>query len=84
MVGTEFTCFSYWWIFPVVLIILCFIMMIGGRGSFMPCGCGFGRTRRRPPIHGRESAREILDRQYALGEIGREEYEERKKTINEE
>lgn len=83
MVGTEFTCFSFWWIFPVVMIILCLLMMIGNRWSSMPCGCGFGRTKR-PPVHGRESAREILDRRYALGEIGREEYEERKKTISEE
>jgi len=28
-----------------------------------------------------ESAREILDKRYARGEIGKEEYEERKKDI---
>ncbi len=29
-----------------------------------------------------ESALEILDKQYARGEINREEYEDKKKTIN--
>jgi uncharacterized membrane protein len=32
--------------------------------------------------HGSESAREILDKRYALGEISKEEYEEKKRAIS--
>jgi uncharacterized membrane protein len=32
--------------------------------------------------HGSESAREILDKRYSLGEINKEEYEEKKRAIS--
>jgi uncharacterized membrane protein len=38
-----------------------------------------GRSWYRP---GSESAREILDKRYALGEISKEEYEEKKRGIS--
>jgi uncharacterized membrane protein len=50
------------------MMILCFIMMRGHRGCFM------GRSRSRSVS---ETAREILDKRYALGEISKEEYEEK-------
>jgi putative membrane protein len=85
MWGYESFCcgFGWWWIIPVAMIImmaLCFFMM-RGRMGWMMCGpssrtfsdsFGSGRS---------ESAREILDKRYARGEIGKEEYEERKKDI---
>ena len=45
--------------------------------------CGFGsRTANDTlPIGSSDSAMEILDKRYALGEIGREEYEEKKTEI---
>jgi putative membrane protein len=65
--------FHWWWLIPMAMMVLCFLMM-RGRG-----GC---RVRKyRAPQSG-ESAREILDKRYALGEIGREEYEEKKRAIN--
>jgi uncharacterized membrane protein len=38
-----------------------------------------GWSRSRP---GTESRREILDKRYALGEIGKEEYEKKKRDIS--
>ena len=79
MFGYEFCNFSLWWLFPLIMIALCLFMMRGRMG--MMCG---------PDSHhkdgsnrsGPESAMEILDKRYALGEINREEYEEKKKTID--
>lgn len=59
---------AYWWILPLVMMVVCFIMMRRG-------GCMMGRHR------SGESVREILDRRYAEGEIGKEEYEEKKRDI---
>jgi putative membrane protein len=79
MYGAEFFDFSLWWVFPLVMIVLCFLMMRGGRGSMM-CGSGShgaDSDRARTP----ESAKEILDRRYARGEIDRTEYEEKSKAL---
>ncbi|CAB5139797.1 hypothetical protein D3OALGA1CA_3797 [Olavius algarvensis associated proteobacterium Delta 3] len=79
MYGSELGNFSFWWIVPIVMIVLCFFMMRGRRGSMM---CGFGpcdidnrQTRDSDP------AIEILDKRYASGEIDKEEYEEKKRTL---
>jgi uncharacterized membrane protein len=61
-----------WWIFPIAMVILCFIMMCRHRGGMTG---GF----RSHPIA--ESAREILDKRYALGEVSPEEYVEKKRDI---
>ena len=79
MYGAEFLDFSLWWVFPLVMIVLCFFMMRGRRGSMM---CGFGshgadRDRARPS----DSAKAILDRRYAQGEINQKEYEEKRKVL---
>jgi len=62
-----------------VMIVLCFFMMRGRRGSMM---CGFGshgvdNDRAQPS----GSAKAILDRRYAQGEIDRTEYEEKRKAL---
>lgn len=44
------------------------------------CGFRSWRTDTRD-IHPTDSAIDILDKRYALGEISREEYDERKRTI---
>jgi uncharacterized membrane protein len=62
--------FHYWWIIPLVMMILCFIRMFGRRD----CGLGYSHNRQ-------ESAEEILNKRYARGEIGKAEYEEKKKDI---
>lgn len=79
MNGLESFWVSYWWVFPLVLMILCCFGMRGRRGTGI---CGFrswGTDARE--IHPMDSAIDILDKRYALGEISREEYEERKRTI---
>lgn len=65
---------EYWWILPIVIIIVYFILM-RGRGI---CGCGSCDEDQ----HDQESARDILDKKYAAGEIDKAEYEEKKRTIS--
>jgi len=65
--------FHWGWIIPIAMMILCFIMMRGHRG------CLGGRSKSRSVS---ETAREILHKRYALGEISKEEYEEKKRHIS--
>ncbi len=67
--GPIWNGFHFWWIIPIIMIVFCFLMMCHGMG------CMMGRRR------SGESAREILDRRYASGEITKEEYEEKKRDI---
>ena len=79
MFGSELTCNSYWWIFPIFMMILCFFMI---RGRRWPMMCCFGR--RDIDYHqtkDSDSAIEILDKRYASGEINKDEYEEKKRTL---
>ena len=70
MYTSEFCNFSYWWVFPIVMMVLCFLMMRGRRWR-MICN----RTGRF------DTALDILDKRYASGEIDKIEYEEKKRTI---
>ena len=45
------------------------------------CGFGSRSANDKLPIGSSDSATEILDKRYALGEIGKEEYEEKKIVI---
>ena len=75
---------TYWWLIPVGMMVLCFFMM-RGRGFCMMGGHhtdGSGDTANPLENISSNPAMEILNRRYALGEIDREEYEERKKAIN--
>lgn len=65
--------FHWWWIIPGAMMILCFFMMRRHGGGMM----GWSK-----PHHFSGSAKEILTRRYALGEIGKEEDEEKKRAIN--
>ena len=81
MYSSEFCNFQYWWIFPLVMIILCFFVMRSWRTSKM---CGFGpwridRQQTRVP----DSSIDKLNKRYAAGEINKEEYEEKKRTLTE-
>jgi len=70
MIGYEF-CSGYWWIFPLVMIILCFLFMKGCMGRRMcDWGSGFG-----------ESAIDVLNKRYAKGEIDQGEYEKMKREL---
>ena len=79
MFAAEISDGSLWWLFPLAMIALCFFMMRRRKGSVM---CGFGtRDEDSQRINASDSARDILDKRLALGEIDREEYEEIKKHL---
>ena len=72
MFGYEFYG-GYWWIFPLVMIVLCFLFMRGCTGRRMCCwGTGYDLG---------ESALDVLNKRYAKGEIDQQEYEEKKKEL---
>ena len=79
MYNEPFTCSSFWWIFPIVMMLVCFFMMRSRRGSMM---CGFGSRRSyNTQTQDSDSAMDILDKRYAAGEIETQEYEEKKRTL---
>ncbi len=65
--------FPLMWIFPLIFLVMVLIFLFRGAGWPM---CG-GRGMR----DSEESAKEILDRRYARGEISHEEYQRMKKEI---
>jgi uncharacterized membrane protein len=80
MYAAEVSNFPLWWLFPLI-ITLCLFMMRSRRSSMM---CGFGSREEnsdREDIS--DSAKSILDKRYARGEIDKEEYEMKKRTLNE-
>jgi uncharacterized membrane protein len=80
MYGSEFCSFSFWWIFPVLMVILCFVMMRRRTGSMM---CGFGSCGTDSDrLRASDSTTEILDKRYASGEINKEEYDEKNEVLN--
>jgi len=82
MYAAEVSNFSLWWLFPLVMIVLCLLMMRGRKGSMM-CGFGSGHENsQRTNIS--DSAKDILDRRYARGEIDKQEYQEKKRILNQD
>lgn len=79
MYGSELYAFSFWWIVPIVMMILCFFIMRGRRGAMMNGFCCCGRDWQK--AKGTESSMDILDRRYASGDIDKTEYEEKKRTL---
>ncbi len=67
---------SLWWIFPLAMMAICFLLMGRRKGSMM---CGFGSAgtdnHHTDPS---DSPIDILNKRYARGEIDKDEYDERK------
>jgi len=79
MYDSEIFSASLWWICPILMIAMCFFLMKGRRGSMM---CGFGsRDTNSRQISASDSATDILDKRYVSGEVDKEEYEEKKRTL---
>jgi uncharacterized membrane protein len=79
MYDSALTSFSLWWIIPVIIMVLCFLMMRGCKASMM---CGFGPSSIENYQAGNsDSTMEILDRRDASGEIDKNEYEEKKSAL---
>jgi uncharacterized membrane protein len=69
-----------WWLFPLAMTALCFFIMRGRR--FCMTGWSTSRSgKRSPSLASSESAKEILDKRYVLGEISKEEYQEKRVDI---
>lgn len=66
--------FGFMWLFPILFFVLFMFFMRGSRG------CGF----RGDSTKHEDSAREILDKRLAKGEITKEEHEEMKKSLSNE
>jgi uncharacterized membrane protein len=80
MFESELCDSSFWWIFPLVMIALCFFMMRGRKGSMR---CGFGsKNEDNHQMADSDSAMDIPDKRYALGETNKEAYEEKKEALN--
>lgn len=70
--GGAWNGFRWCWLIPVAMMVLCFLIMRGRRGGMTDCSrC----------CHASESAREIPDKRYAVGEISKDEYEEKKRDM---
>lgn len=82
MYGSELGHFSFWWIIPIVMIIVCVLIMKGRRGSMM-CRPWFLSSDHRPYKES-DSALDILDKRYASGEIDTAGYQEIKNTLTQQ
>ncbi len=79
MFYSDLSCFSFWWIIPIFLVIMCFFMIRSRRGSMI---CGFGsRNIGDDQTMDSYTAMEILNKRYALGQINKDEYEEIKRSL---
>jgi putative membrane protein len=83
MFGSEFHGYSLWWIFPLLMVILCIFMcvfMMKGRMGAMMCRPG-SRSKESQSGDASASPLAVLNRRYAQGEISKEEYEEKRSVI---
>ena len=68
--------FGMFWIFPLLCLVFMAFMMIGCGGMFSRFHHGGRRG------DGGETPRQILERRYANGEIGKEQYDAMRRDLN--
>jgi len=78
MFGWGTGCTGFWWLFPLLFLLICFFMMRG-----YGCMSGWRRDGRSGGSNSNESAEDILKKRYAQGEIDLARFEEMKKKISE-
>ncbi len=66
--------FPWMWLVPLLFLLVFVLMLFRGGGCLMLGG-------RHRVSDREENAREILDRRYARGEIGRDEYQRMRKDL---
>ena len=72
--------FPFMWIFPLTFLVVLLVFLFRGESGSGPM-CGRRGMRENGKREKEESAREILDRRYARGEISREEYRQMKEEL---
>ena len=65
--------FGFMWIFPTLFLVILILLLVRGSGWL---------SRDDSRGEHRETAREILDRRYANGEITKEQYDQMKRDID--
>ena len=79
MYCSEFFGSTWWWVWPVLMMAMCFFVMRRWRGPMM---CGFSpKPKERPQYSTSDSPTDILDKRYAAGAIDKVEYEEMKRSL---
>ena len=68
--------FGMFWIFPLLCVLFMVVMMFG-HGGMSPRFRHGARSSERP-----ETGREILERRYASGEIGKEQYDTMRRDLD--
>jgi putative membrane protein len=68
--------FSEFWILPLLCMLFLAVMMIGCGGTMFRSFHGARSG------EGRETARQVLERRYANGEIGKEQYDLMRRDLN--
>ena len=69
--------FGWMWIIPAIFLIVCLVFLF----TFLFRGPGWWGGRHWHRADNGESARDILDKRYARGEITKDQYEEMKRTL---
>ncbi len=82
MPGSDHFCFSFWWIIPIIMMVLCACMCFFRKGRTRLTMCGESSLNKGSHKMGAsDSAMELLNKRYALGELDKEEYEEKRTTL---